>query len=87
MQDAGLILGPLLATNMSHDLIWRVRVAFGAVLALAVYWPRRHLKESPRYLAAMGQQEDPERQAEASGALGQGHAFAFVRGWISPAGE
>ena len=63
MQAAGLILGPLLAsallaTNMSHDLIWRILVAFGAVPALAVYWSRRHLKESPRYLAAMGQEED-----------------------------
>jgi MFS transporter, PHS family, inorganic phosphate transporter len=63
MQAAGLILGPLfasalLATSMSHDLIWRVLVAFGAVPALAVYWSRRHLKETPRYLAAAGQQED-----------------------------
>jgi PHS family inorganic phosphate transporter-like MFS transporter len=63
MQAAGLILGPLfasalLATNLSHDLIWRLLVAFGAVPALAVYWQRRHLKETPRYLAAAGQQED-----------------------------
>jgi PHS family inorganic phosphate transporter-like MFS transporter len=63
MQAAGLILGPLfasalLATNMSHDLIWRILVAFGAVPALAVYWSRRHLKETPRYLAASGQEED-----------------------------
>ena len=63
MQAAGLILGPLLAsgllaTNMSHDLIWRILVGFGSVPALAVYWSRRHLKESPRYLAAMGQEED-----------------------------
>jgi PHS family inorganic phosphate transporter-like MFS transporter len=63
MQAAGLIVGPLLAsallaTNLSHDIIWRVLVAFGAVPALAVYWSRRHLKESPRYLAASGQQED-----------------------------
>jgi PHS family inorganic phosphate transporter-like MFS transporter len=63
MQAAGLILGPLfasalLSTNMSHDLVWRILVAFGAVPALAVYWQRRHLKESPRYLAASGMQED-----------------------------
>jgi MFS transporter, PHS family, inorganic phosphate transporter len=63
MQAAGLILGPLfasalLATNLSHDLIWRILVGFGAVPALAVYWARRHLKETPRYLAASGQQED-----------------------------
>lgn len=63
MQAAGLILGPLLAsallsTSMPHDLIWRVLVGFGAVPALAVYWSRRHLKESPRYLAASGMLED-----------------------------
>src|ERR1700744_3919098 len=63
MQAAGLILGPLfasamLATSLSHDLIWRVFVACGAVPALAVYWARRHLKETPRYLAASGMQED-----------------------------
>lgn len=63
MQAAGLILGPLfasalLATNLSHDLIWRILVGFGAVPALAVYWSRRHLKETPRYLAAAGQEED-----------------------------
>lgn len=63
MQAAGLILGPLLAsallaTHMSHDLVWRILVGFGAVPALAVYWSRRHLKESPRFLAASGMEED-----------------------------
>lgn len=65
MQAAGLILGPLfasalLATSLSHDLIWRILVAFGAVPALAVYWARRHLRETPRYLAAAAQEEDPD---------------------------
>jgi MFS family permease len=63
MQAAGLIVGPLLAagllaTNVSHDIIWRILVGFGAVPALAVYWSRRHLKETPRFLAANGKQED-----------------------------
>ena len=63
MQAAGLIVGPLLAaallsTSLSHDLIWRILVAFGAIPALAVYWSRRHLKESPRFLKATGQEED-----------------------------
>jgi PHS family inorganic phosphate transporter-like MFS transporter len=65
MQAAGLILGPLfaaalLSTNLSHDIIWRILVAFGAVPALAVYWQRRHLKETPRYLAAAAKQEDAQ---------------------------
>src|ERR1700689_2431808 len=63
MQAAGLILGPLfasamLATNMSHDLIWRLLLGFGALPALAVYWQRRHLKETARFLPAAGKQED-----------------------------
>jgi MFS transporter, PHS family, inorganic phosphate transporter len=65
MQAAGLILGPLfasalLATNMSHILIWRILVGFGAVPALAVYWSRRHLKETPRFLAAAAKEEDAQ---------------------------
>jgi len=49
MQAAGLIVGPLFAsalltTHVSHDIIWRILVAFGALPALAVYWQRRHLK-------------------------------------------
>ena len=63
MQAAGLIVGPLLAaallsTHISQDIIWRVLVSFGAIPALAVYWSRRHLKESPRFLKAVGQEED-----------------------------
>jgi PHS family inorganic phosphate transporter-like MFS transporter len=65
MQAAGLILGPLfasalLATPLSHDIIWRILVAFGAVPALAVYWQRRNLKETPRYLAAAAKVEDEQ---------------------------
>jgi MFS family permease len=51
---------------MSHDLIWRILVAFGAVPALAVYWSRRHLKETPRYLAATGQEEDKSGKVQKS---------------------
>ncbi len=63
MQAAGLIVGPLfaaglLSTHLSHDIIWRILVAFGAVPALAVFWQRRKLKETPRFLHASGKQED-----------------------------
>jgi PHS family inorganic phosphate transporter-like MFS transporter len=65
MQAAGLILGPLfasamLATRLSPNIIWRILVAFGAVPALAVYWQRRQLKETPRFLAASGKKEDAD---------------------------
>lgn len=60
MQAAGLIVGPLfasalLATHLSHDLVWRILVSAGAVPAMAVYWQRRQLKETPRYLKAAGE--------------------------------
>ena len=63
MQAAGLIVGPLVAaglllTPLSHDIIWRILVSLGAVPALAVYWSRRHLKETPRFLKAAGHEED-----------------------------
>ncbi len=65
MQAVGLILGPLFAsallmTNMSHEMIWRVLVGFGAIPALAVYWSRRHLKETPRFLAAAAKQQEAQ---------------------------
>ncbi len=62
MQAAGLIIGPLLAVAMlasglSHDLVWRLLLAFGAIPALAVFQMRRHLAETPRYLLATGQHD------------------------------
>lgn len=63
MQAAGLIVGPLfaaalLSTSLSHDIIWRILISFGAIPALAVFWQRRKLKETPRFLRANGFQED-----------------------------
>jgi len=62
MQAAGLIVGPLLAaallsTRLSHDLVWRLLLGFGAIPALAVFQMRRHLAETPRYLLASGLNE------------------------------
>ncbi len=63
MQAAGLIIGPLLAaglllTNLSHDLIWRLLLAFGAIPALAVFQMRRQMAETPRYLLATGRHDE-----------------------------
>ena len=87
MQAAGLILGPLfasalLASHMSHDLVWRILVGFGAVPALAVYWSRRHLKETPRYLAAAGQQEDERGNLSKAGHWDKSqHSVSFWDGF------
>lgn len=62
MQAAGLVVGPalaalLLVSGLSHALIWRLLLAFGAVPALAVFWMRRHLAETPRFQLAARQQQ------------------------------
>jgi PHS family inorganic phosphate transporter-like MFS transporter len=76
MQAAGLIVGPLFAaallkSGLSHDLTWRLLLAFGAVPAMAVFWARRHMAESPRFLLATGQHE--EAHAASGHVLGEGH--------------
>jgi MFS family permease len=48
MQAAGLVFGPLLATaflasGLSHDLVLRLLLAFGAIPALAVFQLRRQM--------------------------------------------
>jgi MFS family permease len=71
MQGAGLVLGPLAAigllkTGISQDLAWRIMLAAGAIPALAVFWLRRRIRETPRFLLA--QQEDAQRAQRAAGA-------------------
>ncbi len=83
MQAVGLIVGPLLAaalltTDLSHDLIWRLLLAFGCIPALAIFYMRRQMAETPRYLLASGQHE--EFHAAAAGLLGaQLHRDAAAR--------
>jgi MFS family permease len=79
MQAAGLIVGPLLAvaflaSGLPKDLVWRLLLAFGAIPALAVFYMRRHMAESPRYLFASGQHDDAH--AAAGRVLGEGHGAA-----------
>jgi MFS family permease len=69
MQGIGLIVGPLLAiallaVNVPQDLVWRILLAAGAVPPLAVFWARRHLKETPRF-AQLAEGKDDEMAKEA----------------------
>src|SRR3990167_5027332 len=55
MQAVGLIVGPgfaslLLASHLSHEVIWRILVGFGAIPAASVFYLRRTIQESPHYL-------------------------------------
>lgn len=55
MQAVGLIIGPalaslLLASHLSHAVIWRILVGLGAIPAASVFYLRRNIQESPHYL-------------------------------------
>jgi MFS transporter, PHS family, inorganic phosphate transporter len=68
-QALGLIIGPLLtllliAVWMSPDLIWRVLLAFGAVPALATFWLRRRIAESPRFALEHGNANEVSRAVD-----------------------
>ena len=56
MQALGLIVGPLIAAlllslHIPHDMLWRIMLGLGAVFSFYVYFLRRKLKESKRFLA------------------------------------
>jgi PHS family inorganic phosphate transporter-like MFS transporter len=72
MQAAGLVVGPLtglilLSLGFSHDMVWRLLFALGALPAAGVIYLRRTLPESPRYQA--GVQGDIGAAAERIAAL------------------
>ncbi len=67
MQGVGLILGPLVAilllvSGLNHDLVWRIMLALGALPALATFYLRRQIAETPRFaLAVQGDLEGASR--------------------------
>jgi hypothetical protein len=72
MQGAGLVVGPLLATillstGMSHDIVWRLLLAFGAIPALAMFWLRRQIKETPRFILAQIEAAEADDKARQQG--------------------
>ena len=74
MQGIGLIIGPLLAiallyAKVPQDLVWRILLAAGALPPLAVFWARRHLKETPRFaqLEEANAGDDVSRKAKSVG--------------------
>lgn len=58
MQGLGLIVGPLVAivllsSGISQDLTWRLMLGFGAIPALATFYLRRQIAETPRFALMM----------------------------------
>jgi MFS transporter, PHS family, inorganic phosphate transporter len=82
MQGAGLVVGPLIAmallsSGISHDYAWRIMLALGAVPGLAVFWLRRRIKETPRFLLAQMQMRRVRAEAE------QAHRPVGLRGALA----
>jgi MFS family permease len=72
MQGLGLVAGPLVAmgllsTGISQDYAWRIMLALGAAPALAVFWLRRRIKETPRFLLADMEAREAEQRAASQG--------------------
>src|SRR5260370_6782581 len=67
MEGFGLILGPvvalvLLTSGMSQDLTWRLMLGFGAIPALATFYLRRQIAETPRFTLMMNGDVETARQ-------------------------
>lgn len=65
-QALGLIIGPLLTvlllmSHVNQDLTWRILLGVGAIPALATFWLRRQIAESPRFALAHGNKAEAER--------------------------
>jgi MFS family permease len=65
MQGAGLLVGPLiasglLASGLSHDTIWRILLALGAIPGLLVFYLRRRIHETPRFAMAGGATQEAQ---------------------------
>lgn len=89
MQAAGLIFGPLfaaalLAAHVPNEISWRILLAFGAVPALAVYWARRHIDETPRFKVALERRKQQEKDSVcAEGDFWRGYAcLTRNRRWL-----
>ncbi len=70
MQGVGLILGPLVAivllvAGINHDITWRIMLGLGAIPALATFYLRRQIAETPRFAIAMqGKIEEAQRTVQ-----------------------
>jgi MFS family permease len=72
MQGAGPIIGPLLAigllsAGMSHYLVWRLLLGFGAIPGLSVFYLRRPLNETPSLQLAQMEAKDVDQKAKEQG--------------------
>ncbi|HEX7736116.1 MAG TPA: MFS transporter [Ktedonobacteraceae bacterium] len=81
MQGLGLIVGPLVAivllsSGMSQDLTWRLMLGLGAVPALATFYLRRQIAETPRFSLMMKGDLDGASQTASKVTGGKSHSVA-----------
>ncbi len=68
-QALGLIIGPLLTyilliSHVPADIVWRIILGAGAIPALATFWLRRQISESPRFALAQGDDAGVQRAVD-----------------------
>lgn len=68
-QALGLIIGPLLTyillvSHVAPELVWRLILGAGAIPALATFWLRRQIAESPRFALAKGDDAGVQRAVD-----------------------
>ncbi|HLX58714.1 MAG TPA: MFS transporter [Ktedonobacteraceae bacterium] len=68
-QALGLIIGPLLTvlllvSGVDQILTWRILLGVGAIPALATFWLRRQIAESPRFALAHGNVQEAEQAVQ-----------------------
>ena len=68
-QALGLIIGPLLTivlllSGVNQDLTWRILLGVGAIPALATFWLRRQIAESPRFALAHGNIQEAQQAVQ-----------------------
>ncbi len=68
MQAAGLVVGyvaalAILGAGVKPDVAWRLLLGLGAVPALATFWMRRRVPETPRFLLDVRQDMDAAHAA------------------------